>query len=126
MGKWDNGGPDRFTCRTVLPLSTECVRMARWLRQRDDRSDPAQCNFRVGNAGRNILTGPGLRWAQVSAQKNFRFSERWNAQLRWDFQNALKTYNFTGPTHSRGFPESKEFRQAAGRSAHRIAWADNR
>ena len=72
--------------------------MAWWLRQHDDRSRPAQCNFRVGNAGRNIVTGPGLRWSQVSAQKNFRFTERWTAQLRWDFQNALKTYNFTGPT----------------------------
>ncbi|MEP7364465.1 MAG: hypothetical protein ABI972_14515, partial [Acidobacteriota bacterium] len=60
--------------------------------------NPAACNFQVGSAGRNILTGPRLLWSQVSVQKNFRFAERYNAQIRWDFQNVLKTYNFTGPS----------------------------
>ncbi|HYI95362.1 MAG TPA: TonB-dependent receptor [Bryobacteraceae bacterium] len=61
------------------------------------------CNFRVGNIGRNTVTGTPLRWSQVSAQKNFVISERWKAQLRWDFQNALKTYNFDPPTRTVDF-----------------------
>lgn len=65
--------------------------------------------FTVGNAGRNIVTGLPLLWAQVSAQKNFRFKERFNAQLRWDFQNALKTYNFNPPTTTVDFRNPRTF-----------------
>jgi hypothetical protein len=63
----------------------------------------AACNFRVGNAGRNTATGLPLLWSQISAQKNFQFSERYKVQLRWDFQNALKTYNFDPPTRTVDF-----------------------
>ncbi len=62
------------------------------------QAEREQCSFRVGNAGRNLITGLPLVWSQISAQKNFQFSERWRAQLRWDFQNALKTFNFNPPT----------------------------
>ncbi|MBY0508503.1 MAG: TonB-dependent receptor [Bryobacteraceae bacterium] len=54
--------------------------------------------FTVGNSGRNSVIGLPLLWAQVSAQKNFQITEKVRAQLRWDFQNALKTYNFNPPT----------------------------
>ena len=37
--------------------------------------DRSQCDFRIGNAGRNIVTGTPLRWTTVSAQKNFQFNE---------------------------------------------------
>jgi hypothetical protein len=85
FSKWDNGGPNRFT-QQARPAVVDINAFAY----------PAA--FTVGNSGRNILTGPRLIWSQVSAQKNFRIRERFNAQFRWDFQNALKTYNFTGPT----------------------------
>ncbi|MEZ5400290.1 MAG: TonB-dependent receptor [Bryobacteraceae bacterium] len=85
FSKWNNGGPNRFT-QQALPAVVDINAFAY----------PAA--FTVGNSGRNILTGPRLLWSQVSAQKNFRVTERINAQLRWDFQNALKTYNFTGPS----------------------------
>jgi hypothetical protein len=85
FGLWNNGGPDRFTLQNRPAVI-------------DINSFAYPAAFQVGNAGRGILTGPRLVWAQVSAQKNFRIKERWNAQIRWDFQNALKTYNFTGPT----------------------------
>ncbi len=61
-------------------------------------ADRARCNFLTGNAGRNIASGLPLVWAQMSAQKNFRFGERYNAQLRFDYQNVLKTFNFNPPT----------------------------
>jgi hypothetical protein len=96
MGKWDNGGPDRFTLQN-RPAVVDIDAFAWPGGCGNDTTvrNAGQCNFRVGNAGRNIITGPGLLWSQVSAQKNFRVRERWRAQLRWDFQNALKTYNFT-------------------------------
>ncbi len=67
------------------------------------------CSFRVGNAGRNITTGLPLVWSQVSAQKNFQIRERIKAQLRWDFQNALKTYNFNPPTTAVDFQNPRTF-----------------
>ena len=110
MGLWNNGGPDRFTLQN-RPAVVD-INAFSWpggCGNVTTAVNPAQCNFRIGNAGRNIITGPGLLWSQVSAQKNFRFSERWNAQLRWDFQNALKTYNFTGPTTAVDFRNPRNF-----------------
>ena len=100
FGKWDNGGPDRFSRPQSLPavIDQSAFAWAGGCGSATTAVNPANCNFRVGNAGRNILTGPRLLWSQVSVQKNFRFNERWRAQLRWDFQNVLKTFNFTGPS----------------------------
>ncbi len=84
FGLWNNGGPDRFV-EVNRPAVIDMGAFA------------APAEFTAGNAGRNILTGPRMVWAQVSAQKNFTIRERTKAQIRWDFQNALKTYNFTGP-----------------------------
>ena len=65
--------------------------------------------FTVGNMGRNMITGLPLLWSQVSAQKNVKFNERVSAQLRWDFQNALKTYNFNPPTNTVDFRNPRTF-----------------
>ena len=96
FGNWNNGGPNRFT-QQALPAVVDINAFAY----------PAA--FTVGNSGRNILTGPRLLWSQVSAQKNFRIGERVNAQFRWDFQNALKTYNFTGPSTTVDFRNPQTF-----------------
>jgi hypothetical protein len=83
FSRWNNGGPDRFTLQNrpaVIDIGAFAYPDA----------------FQIGNAGRGILTGPRLVWAQFSAQKNFRIKERLNAQFRWNFQNALKTYNLWG------------------------------
>jgi len=100
FGNWNNGGPDRFSRPQSLPavIDQSAFAWAGGCGSVTTAVNPANCNFRVGNAGRNILTGPRLLWSQVSVQKNFRFNERWRAQLRWDFQNVLKTFNFTGPS----------------------------
>jgi len=76
--------------------------------------DRTQCDFRTGNAGRNIGQGMPLIWSQVSAQKNFLFGERWRAQLRWDFQNALKTFNFNPATSSVNFLNPATFGKVTG------------
>ncbi len=87
---WKDLGGDRFNVQNINSVFSGGNNGL------DAFSYPAA--FTVGTAGRNIITGLPLLWSQVSAQKNFRFKERYNAQLRWDFQNALKTYNFNPPT----------------------------
>jgi hypothetical protein len=71
--------------------------------------DRTRCDYRIGNAGRNIMTGLPLRWTQISAQKNFQFSERYKAQLRWDMQNVFKTFNFNTPTATVDFRNPSQF-----------------
>ncbi len=96
FSKWDNGGPDRFTLQNRPAVI-------------DQSAFAYPAAFTVGNAGRNILTGPRLVWAQASVQKNFTFKDRYRAQIRWDMQNALKTYNFTGPTTTVDFVNPRTF-----------------
>jgi hypothetical protein len=115
FSKWQNGGPDRFTLQNrpaVIDMNAFGYPGAASGNCPAENPTPQQlrdCSFRIGNAGRNILTGPRLVWAQVSAQKNFRFAERWNVQLRWDMQNVFKTYNFTGPTTTVDFRNPRTF-----------------
>jgi Carboxypeptidase regulatory-like domain/TonB-dependent Receptor Plug Domain/TonB dependent receptor len=54
--------------------------------------------FTPGNAGRNIVTGPGAMYSQVSAKKNFPITERVNLQFRFDFQNPFHNYGFNNPS----------------------------
>ncbi|HTS31157.1 MAG TPA: TonB-dependent receptor [Bryobacteraceae bacterium] len=65
--------------------------------------------FTPGNAGRNIVTGPGLVYSQASAKKNFAFKERWNLQLRFDFQNPFHNWGFNNPTNSVDFKNPQLF-----------------
>jgi hypothetical protein len=65
--------------------------------------------FAPGNAGRNILTGPASYYSQVSAKKNFRFRERWELQLRFDFQNPFHNFGFSAPTNTVDFKNPQLF-----------------
>jgi hypothetical protein len=53
---------------------------------------------RMGNAGRNILIGPGLSNFDMSLFKNIRASERFKAQFRAEFFNIFNHANFAPPT----------------------------
>jgi hypothetical protein len=57
-----------------------------------------------GNAGRNILNGPGLATVDFSIVKNTRVTERLNAQLRAEFFNLLNHTNFNLPDNFVGDP----------------------
>jgi hypothetical protein len=50
-----------------------------------------------GNAGRNILQGPGLAETDVSVAKKFSLSERVNLQFRSEFFNVFNHTNFNTP-----------------------------
>ncbi|MBV9341342.1 MAG: carboxypeptidase regulatory-like domain-containing protein, partial [Acidobacteria bacterium] len=50
-----------------------------------------------GNAGKNILEGPGAKTADLSVRKVFYFSERMNLEFRAEFFNALNHAVFSQP-----------------------------
>jgi hypothetical protein len=50
-----------------------------------------------GNAGRNILQGPGLAETDVSLTKKVSFSERLSLQFRAEFFNLFNHTNFSTP-----------------------------
>ena len=52
---------------------------------------------RFGNAGRNILRGPGWVTFDVSFQKRINFTDRVNTTLRWDIFNLFDRANFGLP-----------------------------
>jgi hypothetical protein len=70
--------------------------------------------FTVGNAGRNIVTGPGIFYSQASASKNFKFRERWNLQLRFDFQNPFHNWGFNQPSNQVDFKNPQLFGKITG------------
>ena len=53
-----------------------------------------------GNAGRNILRGPGTFRVDFSAMKNFRFGERFRLQYRSEFFNLFNTPLLNNPSSS--------------------------
>ena len=50
-----------------------------------------------GNAGRNILTGPGFRNMDFSLLKTMKLTEDWNLQFRAEFFNLFNHPNFDLP-----------------------------
>ncbi len=96
VNNWGNMGGDRFTQTNINPIIDI-----------NDFAYPAA--FTPGNYGRNIMTGTRLLWSQVSAQKNFKIKERFNFQVRWDFQNPFHNYNFNPPTTAVDFQNPKTF-----------------
>jgi hypothetical protein len=65
--------------------------------------------FTPGNAGRNILTGPGSLYSMLSAKKNFRLTERVNLQFRYDFQNPFHNFGFSAPVATVDFKNPQLF-----------------
>jgi hypothetical protein len=57
-----------------------------------------------GNAGRNILTGPGMQTVNVSLLKDARLAERATLQFRAEAFNALNHANFNLPDNFYGSP----------------------
>jgi Carboxypeptidase regulatory-like domain/TonB-dependent Receptor Plug Domain len=69
----------------------------------------APAPFTPGNAGRNILTGPGSIYSMMSAKKNFRITERINLQFRFDFQNPFHNFGFSAPVATVDFKNPQLF-----------------
>ena len=77
---------------------------------------PTCANLR-GNAGRNIIIGPGLLNFDFSLFKNMpvkRISEKFNIQFRAEFFNVLNKPNFQAPADTNVLFDSSGSPQAAG------------
>ncbi len=93
---WRDVGPDRFNTNNsnaVIDISPF--------------SYPAA--FTPGSSGRNLVTGLPLVWSTCAAKKNFKITERFNFQIRWDMNNPLKTFNFDNPTTTVDLQNPKRF-----------------
>lgn len=60
--------------------------------------------YTFGNAGRNILIGPGLFTWDMGVDKEFRVSDRFGLQFRSEFFNLLNRANFGLPNANIGAP----------------------
>jgi hypothetical protein len=93
---WRDLGGDRFNSQNINPII-------------DINYFAYPAAFTPGNAGRNIVTGTPLIFSQFSAKKNIRISERFRVQVRLDYYNALKTFNFEPPTTTVDFLNPRTF-----------------
>ncbi len=63
-------------------------------------------SYRFGNAGRNILDGPGQINLNLAVVRNFRVRERGNLQFRWEAFNATNHTNFRLPVNNLSLPNA--------------------
>ena len=68
--------------------------------------DPTTQIGQFGNAGRNIVTGPGVQQWDFSALKNFRFTETKNLQFRAELFNIFNHANFGVPVNDMNSPNT--------------------
>jgi hypothetical protein len=88
--------PDRPNMAPGRTLDGAYIRKPeRWI---DPTAFALQPAGTYGNAGRNILIGPGLTEVNLSLFKTTRLSERWGLQFRSEFFNLLNRSNFGIPS----------------------------
>lgn len=63
----------------------------------DVNAFPLPTGYTFGNAGKNILNGPGGVTADMSARKIFSLTERWNLEFRAEFFNIFNHAVFAQP-----------------------------
>jgi hypothetical protein len=98
---WDRKGPCRHQQACALPWS-------------DINAFAYPASFTPGQSGRNIVTGPGNFWIQLSIAKTFPFRERLKGTLRYDINNPLKTYFFNPPNNTVDFRNPQSFGKITG------------
>jgi hypothetical protein len=65
---------------------------------------PIPAQYTIGNAGRNILRGPGTVTDDFSMMKNFHFTERIYLQFRAEYFNLANVTNLSNPNTSVDLP----------------------
>lgn len=65
----------------------------------------ADGTYRFGNGGRGILAGDGLFNLDGGLMKNFRLSERFGLQFRWETFDISNTATLSDPNASLGNPD---------------------
>jgi hypothetical protein len=62
-----------------------------------------------GNAGRNVIIGPGIQNVDAALARTIRVSDAVRAQFRADFYNVLNHPNFVAPPTMQNFADSTDF-----------------
>ena len=70
--------------------------------------------FRIGNSGRNVLTGPSHSNVNLSLMRNFRIQERAKLQMRWEVYNISNHANFSLPVATVNSPNAGSVTSASG------------
>jgi hypothetical protein len=65
---------------------------------------PVPVPFTIGNAGRNILRGPGISNQDLSLHKDFHFTERVYLEFRAEYFNSFNVTNLSNPNTSVDLP----------------------
>jgi hypothetical protein len=71
-------------------------------------------SFARGNSGRNIQTGPGMLWHQVSIAKEIPIGERLKGRLRFDVNQPFKRYFYNRPNSTVDFRNPQNFGRITG------------
>ena len=71
-------------------------------------------SFAAGLSGRNIQTGPGLIWHQLSAAREFPIRERLRYTARVDVNNPFKRPFFSAPNSQVDFRNPQRFAKITG------------
>ncbi|MBK5291085.1 MAG: TonB-dependent receptor [Acidobacteriia bacterium] len=98
---WDAHGPNRHQTALSLPWA-------------DINAFAYPAAFTAGNSGRNIQTGPGMLWHQVSISKAFPIRERLKGSIRFDMNNPFKRYFFNQPNTTVDFRNPQNFGKING------------
>ena len=98
---WDAHGPSRHQTALALPWANL-------------NAFAYPDSFTAGASGRNIQTGPGMLWHQVSISKSFTFFERLKGTLRYDVNNPFKRYFFNQPNATVDFRNPQNFGKISG------------
>jgi hypothetical protein len=93
---WDRRGPCRHTVACAEPWA-------------DINAFAIPPSFTPGQTGRNILTGPGLFWQQLSVVRTIPISERFRAMVRLDVNNPFKIPFFSVPGSTVDFRNPQNF-----------------
>ncbi|PYX30247.1 MAG: hypothetical protein DMG80_12915 [Acidobacteria bacterium] len=121
----NTGNPNGYIkvdCFAIPTVSDQAFWQANCFHNPDDPTLPPfpQCFNLRGNAGRNIINGPGVTELDFSVFKNNyikRISERFNIQFRAEIFNILNHANFappTTPTNTDIFNSSGDLQASAG------------
>jgi len=77
--------------------------------------------LQFGNAGKNLLVGPGLVNLDFSVFRTFRITERWSAQLRGESYNLTNSPHFNNPVAAVQNPSFGRITTAYGERRLQIA-----
>jgi len=97
----NTGGPDRPNVLHDWHLPAGQRSLGQWF---DVTAFAPNAPFSYGNAGRNLLSGPGIVNLDLAIYKDFRLTDRARVQFRAEAFNATNTPHFGVPNASVGDP----------------------